>query len=319
MTDKARERAAFRYIGALERGDFDTIAALLRDAERDPALARMFAEIDQAYTAEFDRTLAHSQVRSRVRKERKMTALSMPKPRAMPERSALSGLLLFAAMIALTFASLLVLRGINTVNTAQPPVNLGGEPAPEVPSALPQNDVSAFGSLCYQVTESVPLLRASAAPGESLSEMITPDMVFRIQSAQLVNERTWLYIVVGEAGTPQGWIEADDVTFRIRLCDFPVPALVVELTPTVVQSTTGSGMSIVLPTVVVPSVSLPMISPSTSTDTPTFSSSSAEATPPPPISAAPVDPTPTASIAPFIVTPANPTPTPPISPSAGGG
>jgi hypothetical protein len=310
LSHKARERAAFRYIGALERGDFDTIAVLLRDAERDPALARMFAEIDQAYAAELDRPLTNL----RVRKERKMTALSMPKPRALPERTAFSGLLLFAAMIALTFAVLLVLREISTMTTLQPPVSLSGDPMLEILSALPQNDTGALGSLCYQVTDSVPILRA----GASGSDMLTPDMVFRIQSAQLVNEQTWLYVVVGETGTPQGWIDAGSTTFRIRLCDFPVPALVVELTPTVVQPTTSGDISIVLPTVVLPSVNVPMISPSTPIDVPTLSSSSDEASAPP-IITAPANPTPTPSIAPFLVTPANPTPTPPISPFAGGG
>jgi hypothetical protein len=49
-----RERVAFRYSGALERGDFVAAAAALAEAELDPELARILSEIDAAYRAELD-------------------------------------------------------------------------------------------------------------------------------------------------------------------------------------------------------------------------------------------------------------------------
>ena len=229
LTHKARERAAFRYIGALERGDFDAIAALLRSAERDPALARMLAEIDQAYSAELDRPPTDLL----LRKEIEMTALTTRMGHALPKRTALSGLLMFAAIIALTFVALLTLRGLNS---APQPVNLSGAPLPELPSAAPLNDSGTVGSLCYQVTDSVPILRAGAGG----SDMLTPEMVFRIQTAQRINERTWLYVMVGEIGAPEGWIEADGATFRITLCDggdlLSAPILI-DVMPTVIPPT----------------------------------------------------------------------------------
>ncbi|MBL8161054.1 MAG: hypothetical protein JNJ61_03655, partial [Anaerolineae bacterium] len=48
----ARERLLFRYSSALERGDFETISAILREAERDALLDRMIRELDEAYAAE---------------------------------------------------------------------------------------------------------------------------------------------------------------------------------------------------------------------------------------------------------------------------
>jgi hypothetical protein len=42
----------FRYTGALERGDFQTVAGVLREAERDPALAAMMRDLDEALAAE---------------------------------------------------------------------------------------------------------------------------------------------------------------------------------------------------------------------------------------------------------------------------
>lgn len=56
MSERARqlrrERALFCYIGALERGDLDTVAAVLRDAASDAALERMILEYHAAAPAE---------------------------------------------------------------------------------------------------------------------------------------------------------------------------------------------------------------------------------------------------------------------------
>lgn len=50
----ARERAAFHYTGALDRGDMATVATILRQAEDDPALAQIIAEINLVYSATDD-------------------------------------------------------------------------------------------------------------------------------------------------------------------------------------------------------------------------------------------------------------------------
>lgn len=47
-----RERLLFRYSMALERGDFETVSAVLRLAEQDPLLDRMIHELDEAYALE---------------------------------------------------------------------------------------------------------------------------------------------------------------------------------------------------------------------------------------------------------------------------
>ncbi len=48
----AREKLAFRYSAALERGDFAAVEAILREATHDAILAGMLAEIDLVYEAE---------------------------------------------------------------------------------------------------------------------------------------------------------------------------------------------------------------------------------------------------------------------------
>ncbi len=48
----ARERALYRYSSALEQGDFDAVATVLREAETDEALERMILEVNDVYRAE---------------------------------------------------------------------------------------------------------------------------------------------------------------------------------------------------------------------------------------------------------------------------
>lgn len=51
-TRLAREKALFEYTSALDRGDFEAIAAILHAAESDPELARMIEEVNNVVAAE---------------------------------------------------------------------------------------------------------------------------------------------------------------------------------------------------------------------------------------------------------------------------
>src|ERR1035437_760147 len=55
-----REKMLYRYSTALERGDFETVAAVLKQAEKDPALERMILDINMAYQE--DLPLEHSRM-----------------------------------------------------------------------------------------------------------------------------------------------------------------------------------------------------------------------------------------------------------------
>jgi hypothetical protein len=54
-----RTRALYRYMHAMERGDANTISAMLYEAERDQVLERMIMETNEVYQIE-DRTVAHA-------------------------------------------------------------------------------------------------------------------------------------------------------------------------------------------------------------------------------------------------------------------
>jgi len=47
-----REKLLYRYSSALERGDFETVAAVLGQAENDPAIERMILDLNTAYQEE---------------------------------------------------------------------------------------------------------------------------------------------------------------------------------------------------------------------------------------------------------------------------
>ena len=58
MTQLDREKAAFLYSSALERGDFETVALMLEEAQRDATLERMILEINEVFGRECDDALA---------------------------------------------------------------------------------------------------------------------------------------------------------------------------------------------------------------------------------------------------------------------
>jgi hypothetical protein len=51
---RAREKALYRYGSALERGDFEVVADMLREAEHDAELERMILDLNQALQAEYE-------------------------------------------------------------------------------------------------------------------------------------------------------------------------------------------------------------------------------------------------------------------------
>jgi len=51
---RQREYMLYRYHKALERGDFETIFAILKEAENDPLLSQMISEMDSSLESEFE-------------------------------------------------------------------------------------------------------------------------------------------------------------------------------------------------------------------------------------------------------------------------
>jgi hypothetical protein len=54
LRKRAREEAVYRYTSALERGDFETVVAMLAQAEQDAELERMIVEVNEVLAAEHE-------------------------------------------------------------------------------------------------------------------------------------------------------------------------------------------------------------------------------------------------------------------------
>jgi hypothetical protein len=61
LRQRAREKAVYRYTSALERGDFETVAAILAQAEIDTDLERMIVEVNVALATEHEAAAAENE------------------------------------------------------------------------------------------------------------------------------------------------------------------------------------------------------------------------------------------------------------------
>ncbi|MDR3576711.1 MAG: DUF4349 domain-containing protein [Anaerolineaceae bacterium] len=83
-----REKLLYRYSSSLERGDFDTVAAVLQLAENDSALERMISEINQAYQEDLSLEQAGMNTQQNLRNFLKnlWTRILPPQGQIMPKK-----------------------------------------------------------------------------------------------------------------------------------------------------------------------------------------------------------------------------------------
>lgn len=115
--NKRHEMLLFRYSSALGRGDFDAIAAVLREAEHDPALEAMIVEMNEAYAAEQTERFNHTNYKE-------IPMLVPIYENRTTSRS--QSLLLIAAITVVAVMSVIVMmqvRGNSVFNTGQPNTN----------------------------------------------------------------------------------------------------------------------------------------------------------------------------------------------------
>ncbi len=107
----AREKSLFRYSSAVERADFATVEAVLREAERDPVLAQMITEINMIFESETLRlspSLNHSS--NHQQKELLMTTIILPRRQSNLQRWL--PITLAAACVSVLFIGALLMRPI---------------------------------------------------------------------------------------------------------------------------------------------------------------------------------------------------------------
>src|SRR4051812_47451219 len=113
----AREKSLFRYSSALERADFNIVAAVLQEAEHDPLLTRMIAEVNTVYESEIFRpspSLNHAS--NHHKKDYLMTTMVLPSPKRQHPMQRWLPLTLAAACVSMLFIGALLLRPIRPGN-----------------------------------------------------------------------------------------------------------------------------------------------------------------------------------------------------------
>lgn len=201
---KRHERLLFRYSSALERGDFETVADVLREAERDPALERMILDMNEAYTAErFNHTNP---------KEIPMIAAIYQNQKRVQSRVRWQGLPFVAALAVI--ALLTVMLAVQTRGNF--PTNSGGNDSPTAAQLSPMCSGVLVSSFATVPLHSRP---ASDAPVvaeiQSFANVGREIVVLDLTSAE---GETWVFVRV--PSSPDilfGW--TTEAQFRTMVMD----------------------------------------------------------------------------------------------------
>lgn len=211
---KRHEQLLFRYSSALERGDFQSVADVLREAERDPALEQMILDMNDVYSAErFNHTNP---------KEIPMIAALYQNPKRMP-RYRWQGLPFVAALAVIALLS--VMLAIQTRGSI--PVNSGGNDSPAA-----QISPYCTGTLISTFTV-VPLYSRPSSDAPVVTELQYTNNAGReivVLDVTSVDGETWVFVrVPSSPDVPFGWMT--EAQFRTMVADcqptlVPVEAVV---------------------------------------------------------------------------------------------
>jgi hypothetical protein len=179
----AREKLLFRYSNALERGDFDTVQAVLREAENDAVLERMILELNDAYRAEWSAHENHHAAR-----EERLNMINAI-PTQAPARRVPWTLLAAAALAIVIFGTALFAmnrRGPNEVNLSA----LAGSA-----TATPTAAFSATPTLIPSLTFTPTPFQAGSGAGNP--QVVCQGAIATSEGANLFSRPTVNAIVVG--------------------------------------------------------------------------------------------------------------------------
>jgi hypothetical protein len=105
-----REKLLFRYTGALERGDFETVASVLREAERDAALATLLHDLNEELASELRPLKASSNGKHPVMQTQPPITSHARQPAVQRPRPVYPFTLAAAMLIVALFSGLLLLN-----------------------------------------------------------------------------------------------------------------------------------------------------------------------------------------------------------------
>lgn len=200
------EHLLFRYSSALERGDFEAVADVLREAERDPALEAMLLELNEVYAAEQTGRFNH--------KNPKELAMIAPLyEKRAPERVRTYNLPMVAALAVVMLLGVLLATRIappTQWNTAQ-----NGSPEPNVAQGVPDE--------CERSGSAVPRLQLYSRPStdarmihEYVGLYVPQSALVQVDSAEAEGQ-SWYFVSISDGvAETQGWITADAYNQNVR-------------------------------------------------------------------------------------------------------
>lgn len=250
----AREKLLFRYSSALERGDFDALASVLRHAESDPVLEKMLMDMDAVYRAEIKPlpvlpSLSSNHNHRHAREDNAMNVAYPTIARRLPDTRSRgrwnSAVTLAAALVALVlFAALLIARRPPTdPQQGSPGLALQGETATPIPSSTPLtlhmivsltptlvfmptivNPTNSQMVLCQAFVNLAAGINVLSRPSELGVEMGYLPLGTQLTITDTAADSTFWFFVNGIVdGIPvQGWVSGGDLSFTSdQSCPMP--------------------------------------------------------------------------------------------------
>ncbi len=207
-----REKLLFRYSSALERGDFETVAAILHEAEKDGWLSSMIAEMDAIYAQEIHPVHSMQTFSSNNHHEDYPMNTTYAVGRRLPPTSQrqLSWTLVTTLVASILLSAILIfLRSGGSVYVSQIPT-MTHSPTP-IPSSTPMLSL-VTGQDCMAVqpiNEGVNLHAQPAADGPVLQVISgMTRLILQPQSPEIVD---W-YMVALQSTGETGWVYTRLVT-----------------------------------------------------------------------------------------------------------
>lgn len=203
---KRHEQLLFRYSSALERGEFETVAEVLREAERDPALEQAILEMNAVYAAEQTGSTNHTN--HTTPKEIPMTVALYGRRASAPVQW--QSLPLVAALAVIAVLTLLLAAQIRQNNNAALNTGNGGS---EVP-ALGQVNMLCQGAVLVatdvHTRDDKDSRIVGTLPAGTYVKVLEAGirMLDESETENGQNWMLWLFVVAEGANGVQGWIPA---------------------------------------------------------------------------------------------------------------
>jgi hypothetical protein len=279
-----REKWLFMYTSALERGDFETVARVLRQAEHDATLAKLIAEIDAALADDSERIvpLASANHNHRQTYDRRTPMITTYSSMRTHRRASMQGWLpaAVAAAMLLVFGAVFAWQQSLTLQPLSEPLSTQAA-APDTAMISPiqmvggsdNGDPLLQGATLdnCQLTTGARNVSLYAQPDRNTAVVGTlpanSTIAVSVSAVRILNEEAWAQISTAQGS---GWLNTEDIPSQTIICgsiSTPVPVTAIA---------TGTDAMIGVPS------ATPTATFTHTPDTPPSATPIASVTPPPP-------------------------------------